>query len=162
MEIFKGAPDHVARFRAFAPRERLLVKAAGLTALLVLLWVFGVQPAWRTLRDAPAKIERLDEQLESMRLLAAESRSLREIGKLSLAQAAAAIKSASDALGDRAKLVLQGDRATLTVTDVDFAKLLVWLGEARSAGRARLIEAQLRRGEQGYSGSLVLDLEATR
>ena len=43
----------------------------------------------------------------------------------------------------RASSSLQGDRATLTFTGVPFEALRDWLGEARSAARARPIEAQL-------------------
>jgi type II secretory pathway component PulM len=40
---------------------------------------------------------------------------------------------------------LQGDRADVTLTAVEPAALLAWLGEVRSAARARVVEAQLRR-----------------
>jgi general secretion pathway protein M len=33
-----------------------------------------------------------------------------------------------------------------------------WLGEVRSAARARPVEAQLTRGPKGYAGTLVLTL----
>ena len=77
---------------------------------------------------------------------------------MSPAQAAAALKSATDRLGDKARLSLQGDRASLTLNGVSPEALRGWLLEARSAARARPVEAQLTRGPQGYSGTLVVSL----
>jgi general secretion pathway protein M len=93
-----------------------------------------------------------------MQLLAAEARLLRDAPKLSAEQAAAALRSASDRLGARAKLSLQGDRAVLTLNGVSTAQLREWLAEARAGARARPVEAQLSRGPQGFTGSMVLQV----
>ena len=77
------------------------------------------------------------------------------------AQAAAALKSASERLGDRARLVLQGDRATLTLTGVASEALGAWLQEARSTARERPLEVQLLRNPQGFSGKVVVGLGGT-
>ena len=63
---------------------------------------------------------------------------------------------ASEALGTAGRLQLVGDRATLTLTGVNGTQLRDWLAEARSAARARPTEANLTRGPQGYSGSIVV------
>ena len=89
---------------------------------------------------------------------AAEVKTLRAIAPVSSSQANAALKAATDRLGDRAKLSVQGDRATLTLTNVSTEALRSWLNEARSAARARPIEASLARAPQGYSGTLVMTL----
>ena len=39
-----------------------------------------------------------------------------------------------------------------------FRSLAAWLAEVRSAARARVVEATLTRGPQGYSGSVVVAL----
>ena len=77
---------------------------------------------------------------------------------VSPAQAAAALKAATDRLGSAGRLSLQGDRASLTLTGVSPEALRSWLLEARSAARVRPSEAQLTRGPQGYSGSIVVML----
>ena len=64
----------------------------------------------------------------------------------------------SDCPGTKAKLALQGDRATLSFTTVPFESLRTWLGEARRAARARPVEAQLLKSAGGYSGSISLTL----
>ena len=63
---------------------------------------------------------------------------------LRAAQAHDALRSATERLGaEKARLSLQGDRATLTLTGVTGEQLSSWLGEARSGARARPVEAQL-------------------
>ena len=76
-------------------------------------------------------------------------------------QAATALRAATAQLGERAKLAIQGDRATLTFTGVPADALRAWLGEARSAARARPTEAQLVKAATGYSGSVTLSLGGT-
>jgi general secretion pathway protein M len=46
----------------------------------------------------------------------------------------------------------------LTLSGVTGDALRSWLGEARSAARARPIDAQLQRGAEGYTGSIVVGL----
>ncbi|HEY1393543.1 MAG TPA: type II secretion system protein GspM, partial [Methylibium sp.] len=66
--------------------------------------------------------------------------------------------SATERLGQAARLAVQGDRATLTLNGVSGDALVAWLDGARHAARARPIEAQLARSGTGYSGTLVLAL----
>lgn len=47
-------------------------------------------------------------------------------------------------------------------TAIEPAALAAWLDEVRSAARARVVEAQLGRSGNGYSGSIVLTLAAPR
>ena len=151
-----------ARWHALAPRERRVL-GIGLALLAVaFVWWIAVQPAWRVLSDTPAQIDKLDAQLQQMQRLAAESKELRGAPAVTPEQSGAALKAATDRLGDRGRLMLQGDRATLTLMGVDSARLRSWLAEARSGARARPIEAQLSRGPQGYQGTLVVALGGTR
>ena len=64
-------------------------------------------------------------------------------------------------LGDKARVVVAGDRATATFTGVSGSELQGWLAEARGTARARPLEAQLTRGAAGYSGTLVVALGGT-
>ncbi len=147
-----------ARWSAMAPRERRYVAGALGLVGAVLLWLLAVQPAWRSLRDTPQKIAAIDAQLQQMQRLAAETRELRALPTVAPSQAEAALQAATERLGPAARLSLQGDRATLTLGGVAGEALAAWLGEARSAARARPDEAQLSRGPGGYSGSVVLSL----
>lgn len=155
------APLH-ARWRAAEPRERRLV---GLTAGVLgafLVWTVALQPALRTLRDAPAQIDALDTQLQRMNALAAEVAELRATPPLPPDQAAQALRAASERLGAQGRLVLQGERAVLTVNGASATQLREWLSEARAGARARPVEAQLARGPQGFSGSITVVLGGER
>lgn len=146
----------LAAWSGLAPRERLGASAAMLAVGVLIVWMIAVAPALRTLREAPAKLDALDAQLQSMQRLAGEVRELRNVSPVSAQQAADALKSATDRLGDKGRISIQNDRATLTLTGVSGERLRAWLGEARSGARARPIEAQLTRGPQGYAGTLVV------
>jgi general secretion pathway protein M len=110
------------------------------------------------LRAAPAQLDQLESQLQGMQRLAAEAQELRAAAPVSTAQAAEALQSATTRLGGTAKIALQGERATLTLTGTPPEALRNWLIEARSAARARPIEAQLMQAPSGYSGSLIVSL----
>jgi len=148
------------RWRGLGERDRRLAKLALALLGAFLLWTVAIQPAWRTLRDAPPQRDLLDLQLQEMRTLAAEAQQLRNAPALSAEQSAAALRAASERLGSKARLSLQGDRAVLTLNGVSSAQLREWLTEARAGARARPVEAQLSRGAQGFSGSVVLSLGA--
>jgi general secretion pathway protein M len=150
-----------ARWAAIAPRERRLLQAALAIVVLALAWFVLVRPAWQTLREAPARIDALDLQLQQMQRLAAEARELRSLPAVSASQSEAALRAATERLGPNAKLTLQGERATLNLTGVPGEALVGWLGEARSAARARPEEARLARGPTGYTGSVVVVLVRT-
>lgn len=143
-------------WKRLAPRERLAVVLAAAVLVLGLGWMVLVAPALRTLREAPLTLDRLDVQLQQMQRLAAEARELKALPPVSAGQSANALRAASERLGDQAKLALQGDRATLTLTGISGEKLRQWLSEARSGARARVVDAQLSRGAQGYNGSIVV------
>jgi general secretion pathway protein M len=147
-----------ARWQALGARERRLVALAAAVVGAFALWSIAVAPAWRTVRDAPAELERLERQWQEMQRLAAEARDLRATPPLPPAQAAAALEASTQRLGAAARLVVAGDRATVTLNGVDGTRLREWLTEVRSGARAQPLELQLTRGAQGYSGSVVLAL----
>lgn len=146
-------------WRVRTPRERQAVAAVVTVLLLFAVWSLLVQPALRTVGEAPAQLDRLDAQYQQMQRIATESTALRAAPRVSPSQAAQALKAATERLGERGKLVLMGDRATLTLTTgVNPEALLAWLNEARSGARARPVEAQLQRGPLGYTGSIGVTL----
>lgn len=146
-------------WRRLAPRERLgLTLAAAALGLLVVVLV-AINPALRTLREAPPRLAQLDAELAQMQAWAAEARQLQQLPAQKLAQAPAALQAATDFLGPEAQLQLQGDRATLRFRRLSGEQLAGWLAEVRRAARARPVEAQWQRDSDGsYQGSLVLQL----
>lgn len=149
-----------AWWRERAPRERRLVVAAATVVALAVVWLVAVVPAWRTLREAPRRIDLLDTQLQLMRREAADARTLRATPPVPPAQAQAALRAAAERFGDKVRLVPQGDRAVLSCNGIYGDELRALLAEARSAARASPVEANLTRGPQGYSGTLVVAFAA--
>ena len=143
---------------SLAARERLLIAVGSVALGVIALWVLAIQPAWTTLRTAPTEIDRLDAQWQSMQSLAAESEVLRAVPAMRPEQAAAALQAATDRLGANGRLQLQGDRATLTLTDATPQQLREWLAQARSGARARPLELSLTRSATGFVGTLVVSL----
>jgi general secretion pathway protein M len=145
-------------WQGLSPRDRRAALLAATVLGLFLVWTLAVQPAWKTLASAPAELDAVDAQLQTMQRLAAEATELRATPPVPLEQATAALQAATARLGDQAKLALQGERAVLTLTGVGSSALSLWLTEARAGARARPVEATLTRGPQGYNGTVVLSL----
>ena len=146
------------RARSQRDRTAIVVMAGVLGAFL--LWTLGIAPAWRTLQTAPTQIEALEAQLLQMRTMAAEVRELRNTTPIPAAQAGVAMKAAAERHGDKVRLTLQAERALITFTNASPEQVRALLVEARSAARARPLEAQLSRGANGFNGTLVLSLGA--
>ena len=150
------------RWRALPGRERRLLLLAGGVLGLAMLWWLALAPALGTLRSAPAQIEAAEAQLRTMQRLAAEVIELRNTPPVNSEQAAAALRVATERLGEQAKLSLQGDRAVLTLNGVATGQLRDWLAEARLGARARPVEASLLRNGNGFSGTLVVAIGGAR
>lgn len=145
-------------WQGLGARERGLLQLAGAALALLALWSLAVQPALRTLSQAPAQLAQLDTQLQRMQHLAAEARELREQPVVPAGQALQALQAASERLGAAGRLSITGERAVLSLNGIDSATLQGWLDEVRGAARARVVEANLQRGPRGYGGSITLAL----
>jgi len=146
-------------WQARSARERLILGGGIALLSLAIVWLIAVQPALRTLRTAPVQLDQLDAQLQTLQRLAAESKTLRNPVQVSPEQAAAALKAATDRLGEGSRITVQGERATLSVTNASGPALQAWLLEARSAAHARAIDVQLTRNPQSnLSGSVIVSL----
>ena len=153
------ARQQAGRFwQARAPRERQLIVVMAASVALLLVWLTLIQPALRVLREAPLELDRLDQQMQQMQLAAGEMQALRAASPVPTEQASTALRAATSQLGSSAKLSIQGDRAVLTFTGIPGDALRGWLGEARSAARARPVEAQMVKAAIGYSGSITVSL----
>ena len=155
------ARQQAGRFwQARAPRERQMIVVMAVSVTVLLIWLILIQPALRILREAPLELDRLDQQMQQMQLAASEMQSLRAASPVPTEQASTALRAATAQLGSTAKLAIQGDRAVLTFTGIQGDALRGWLGEARSAARARPMEAQLVKAATGYTGSITVSLGA--
>ncbi len=148
----------LTQWQALGERERFALTTAGVLLAVLLGWALLLAPALRTLKTAPAELDQLELQLQRMQAQAQEARVLQAAPAVPPAQAQAALTASVEHLGPVAKLSLTGDRAVVTFNGIAPPALQAWLGEARAAARARPVEAQLARGPNGYSGTLVLSL----
>jgi general secretion pathway protein M len=147
-------------WKARAPRERIALSVMAAVLVVFVLWALLIAPALATLRSAPTTLESLDGQLQQLRTMAAEVRDLRNATPVPAAQAGLAIKAAVERHGDKMRLSLQADRALITLQGASPEQLRALLVEARSAARARPLEAQLTRAPNGFNGTLVFGLGA--
>lgn len=146
------------RWMELAPRERQGIRWALWAIMALLLVTLGIQPAWRTLQQAPAQIDLVEGQLRHMNQLASEARMLRAAPVVSTAKSIEALQAACDRLGAVAKLNLQGQQASVTFNGVTPEALTQWLREIRTVGRVRVTEASLARTGTTYSGSVLVAL----
>ncbi|MDR7331037.1 type II secretion system protein GspM [Roseateles asaccharophilus] len=157
-QLAQARAQATAKWQTLGERERFLVGGVAVLLGLLLVWLVLLAPALRTQRTAPLELDKLELQLQQMQAQAQEARALRAAPSVPAAQAQAALQASVDHLGTIARLNLAGNRATVTLNGIAPAALQAWLGEVRSAARARPVEAQLTRGPKGYSGSIVLAL----
>ena len=149
-----------ARWEALAPREKMLVAAATTVVVLAIAWLILLGPALATLRSAESQQRALDGQLQAMRALQAQAQALQSQPKQSHEEASRLLElSVRQGLGTTARMTIQGERVTLTLTGTTPEALAQWLTQARVNARALPGEARLYRNSGGlWEGTLVLTL----
>ena len=156
-------PDQVGqRWRALAPREKLLASAAATVVVLALVWWVAVGPPLAVLKASDAQHAALDAQLARMQALQQQARTLQTQPKQGYEESLRALEaSVRQRLGTTARTTVAGDRVTLTLAGTPPDALATWLSEARANARALPAEAHLTRGGAGgWDGTLVLTLPA--
>jgi general secretion pathway protein M len=148
----------LARYARLDARERQMVVIIVAAVTFLVVWLALVRPAVNTLQTAPGLRDQADAQLLQMQAISNEARQLRALPPVPQSVAEQVLKSATDELGGKAKISLQGDRATLSVTGINGEELRKWLIQARGGARARPIQADLARAGDGYNGTLVVSI----
>ncbi|HKB55348.1 MAG TPA: type II secretion system protein GspM [Ramlibacter sp.] len=149
-----------ARWETLAPREKLMVAATTALVVLVLVWLVALRPALNVLRSSERQQRELDAQVQQMMVLRQQARSLRSQPKLGRDEAQRLLEqSLRQRLGVSARLVYNGDRATVTLTGTPPDALANWITQARVDARALPSEAHLTRSANGqWNGTIVLSL----
>ena len=150
------------RWQALAPREKMLVGGAAALLAAVLVWLIAIGPALATLRTAEEQHRALDTQLQRMRSLQAQAQALQSQPQLAAEEALRMLElSVRQQLGTSARLVIAGERATVTLSGTPPDALAQWLTQARVNARALPGEARISRNAAGlWDGTLVLTLPA--
>ena len=151
-----------SRWQALAPREKMLVGGAAALLAAVLVWLIAIGPALAMLRTAEEQHRALDTQLRRMRSLQAQAQALQSQPKLGAEEALRQLElSVRQRLGTSARLVIAGERATITLSGTQPDALAQWLTQARVNARALPGEARISRNSAGlWEGTLVLTLPA--
>ncbi|MES2785799.1 MAG: type II secretion system protein GspM [Pseudomonadota bacterium] len=149
-----------ARWNGFAPREQLLVGSAIVIVAVALFWLVAIGPALATLRSAEAQRRTLDAQLQTMRGLQAQAQAMQSQPRQNYDEASRLLDvSVRQQLGTSARMQIQGERVTLTLTGTPADALARWLTQARVNARALPSEARLNRNAAGqWEGTLVVTL----
>ncbi len=152
-----------ARWETLAPREKLLLAAAGAVILLAIVWMIFIGPALSTLRTAESQRRTLDAQLQRMAALKSQATALQSQPKQSREEAMRQLELATrQRLGTSGRMAVSGDRVTVTLTATPADALAQWLSQARAAAHALPAEAHLVRNATGsWDGSLVLAVPRT-
>jgi general secretion pathway protein M len=149
-----------ARWVGLRPREQALVAGAGIVVAFALVWLVALSPALKTLHASEEQRRALDTQLQRMRGLQVQAQALQSQPKLGYDEATRLLEaSVSQRLGTTARMVIAGDRVTVTLTGTPADALAQWLAQARVNARAIPGEAHLTRNAAGqWNGTLVLSL----
>lgn len=156
----KIPPSIQARWQGLAPREKMLAAAAAGLVALALLWWLLIAPPLAVLRGSDAQHAALDTQIQRMRALQAQAQSLQSQPRMNQDESLRLLEtSVRDRLGTSARLVVMGERATVTLSAAPPEALARWLQQARANARAVPSEARLTRGATGgWDGTVVLTL----
>jgi general secretion pathway protein M len=149
-----------ARWAALAPREQVMVAAATVLVVVALVWLIAVHPALNVLRAADRQHRELDAQLQQMTSLQQQARTLLAQPKVGHDEALRLLEtSLRERIGTSARLAVNGDRATITLTGTPADVLARWLTQARVDARALPNQARLTRNATGsWEGTIVVSL----
>ncbi|HYD76811.1 type II secretion system protein GspM [Ramlibacter sp.] len=149
-----------AVWEPLAPREKLLIAGAATLLVLALVWGLAVAPALSVARSSAAQHREVDAQLAHMRTLQQQAQALKAQPKQGYDESLRLLESSvRERLGTTARMVVAGDRVTLTLTGTPADALAAWLSQARVNARAIPNEARLTRtAAGGWDGTLVLAL----
>lgn len=156
----KLPPAWTAAWAGLAPREKILSAGAAALVALAILWWIAVGPALAVLRSSDDQHRGLDAQLAHMRALQQQAQALQSQPKQNHEESQRQLEAAvRERLGATARMVVSGERVTLTLTSTPPDALAAWLTQARVNARALPGEAHLTRGATGgWDGTLVLTL----
>jgi len=137
-----------------------MVACAAALVAVALLYVVGIEPAWRARARLGREIPQLQEQLAELEALRDEARVLRQKGIGSAASGGSLQTSLERSLaraGVVAKLRADGERSVaVNVTSVPAQTWFAWLEEFCRESRVRVVRARVTRA--GAAGAV--DVEA--
>lgn len=148
------------RWQAYSGRERQMLVLATLLVLAAALWWLGMAPALSTLRSAEGQRQVLDAQLQQMKMLQVQAKSLQAQPRITPDEARRLLEASVKPLGTTAQLSLAGERAVITLKGASADALTQWLLQVRLNVRSTPSEARLVRASNGtWDGTVALSLK---
>jgi general secretion pathway protein M len=149
--------------QALPDKDRMKIEYLAWALFLALLWFLNIAPALQTYQAAPQQLAQLEAQTEELKSLQSQALALQKAPRMKVQDANAVLQqTASDILGNGAKLNFEASRATLTLTNVSAEALAQFLATARKQALALPIEAKLQKNKTGaqeiWRGTLILNL----
>lgn len=150
-------------------REKTLITAAAVLVSLALVWLVGMAPALKTLRQFDASRSAQQAQLQTLRTLQLQAQTLQSQPHINASAARQALKTATDkAFGTQADISISNGNVTANLRNVSPDALAQWLASARSNAHATPVQMRITRsatvntagGTVGWSGSVQLTLPA--
>jgi general secretion pathway protein M len=148
------------RWHKLSPRDRRALCLAIAVLGGWLSWAVALQPALHTLRTVPALRSTAEQQWHTVRAGADEGQALQAQPRARAPQRSDTLQALQQAtqttLGPAARAQAQADRVVVVVKDATPQALAQWLQGVRLNARLLPQETQLRRGDRGWSGAIVL------
>lgn len=143
------------RWRDTSARERLLLVVMGIVVCTALVTALLIRPAWRTVREAPARLTVLDTQILQMREQAAQLR----VAPAGVNTSTAAVSAERELAGGGASITERRDGNTAITVEfkgVDSAKFAAWLAKAQVSQQLQRLSVTRDAASGKVSGSAVL------
>jgi general secretion pathway protein M len=138
---------------ALARRERIAVAVAATLIIAALLYLLGIEPAWRARTRLGADLPRLRAEVAEMDALAIEAKKLRTRARTveSPSEAKAALTKLLAEKNLPSTALQQGDdqRLVISVRRVDATTCLSWLKDASTQLPLRISSARITRSAPG-------------
>lgn len=139
-------------------RERAAMALAAWAVGLGLLWALGIAPAWKTLAGAPQRHQALDAQLAGMQALATQASEIRQDGAGQVPARETAIgliQRTARELG-QGSVAVAGSQVNLRFGGARPDALARSLDQMRRGARVSVVQAELKRQDDGWHGSITL------
>ena len=156
-------PKWRSLLQALPDKDRQKIQYLALALFIGLLWFLNIAPALKTYQEAPLQLAQLESQTDTLKSLQAQALALQKAPRMKVQDANALLQqTATDILGNGAKLNLEATRATLTLNSVSANALAQFLTTARKQAHTLPIEAKLQKAKAGeqevWRGTSILSL----